>query len=322
MRSVGAKVLITGATGFLGHHVVTQFVEAGWHVRATGSGQSGLARLHETWGETPTVEIAGLNLVATQDLAPALEDALKGCNMVVHCAAYGVDYRQQDMEVALATNVMGSLRVLDAAARNSVERFVMVGTGFEYGAHDAPIAEDFELRPRGAYGVSKAAGTLAVLDAALNVDMQVAVVRPFGMYGPGEGAHKVVPQMISACRSGAPLDLSPGGQERDYVFVTDVVDALLCLAEIENFPNGEIINLASGRGISLRQLGGAVAEALGQSSPPYNWHATPYREDEIMSYVAEVEKAARLLQWRAATSLAQGIASTVEAIRNIDEKGV
>ena len=291
-------VLVTGASGFLGAHVVRVLLAAGRGV---------VAARHRDTSRLADIETVTLDLTNGDSVAQAI--AAVRPFAIIHCAAYGVDHRQQDFTAALAVNVAGTVALIDAARGAGTGRMVHVGTAAEYGGHDGAIAEDAAPRPRGVYGVTKAAATLAALDRAGGLPL--AVVRPFAMYGPGEGAHKFVPMVVRACRDGTRLELSPGGQVRDYAYVGDVAAAIADLALGDGFPGGEIINLASGRPVTLKAVGLAARAAAGGGGD-LDWGAKPYRDDESMMLVGDVAKAQRLLGWRASATLAEGMRRTVE----------
>jgi nucleoside-diphosphate-sugar epimerase len=273
-------LLITGASGFLGAHVAAGVAARGWDVLDSD--------------------------------ADALAAALDGVDAVVHCAAYGVDYRQSDFHIALALNVAGSMRLAEAAARRGC-RLVHVGTSYEYGTEDGVLAEDRRLSPTGIYGVTKAAATLAMLDHARRMAAPVAVVRPFSMYGPLEGAHKFVPMVMAASRAGRAVELTPGHQERDYLYVGDVVDACLTLAAADRFPAGEVFNICSGAGVTLRDLATAAVAAAGGDPAVLRWGAKDYRPAESMKVVGDPARLAAAIGWRATTSLADGMKRTAAA---------
>jgi len=141
----------------------------------------------------------------------------------------------------------------------------------------------------------------------------IAVVRPFSMYGPLEGSHKFVPLVMEASRTGRPVELSPGNQERDYLYVGDVVDACLTLATSDIFPSGEIFNVCSGNSVTLRALATAAVEAAGGDISVLRWGAKPYRPAESMRVVGDASKLTSAIGWRATTLLAEGMKHTVTA---------
>ncbi|PWC73985.1 NAD(P)-dependent oxidoreductase [Azospirillum sp. TSH64] len=297
------RVLVTGSGGFLGAHVADRFARAGWTVLAAGRKGGGdwrLARLGVA------AEPVRLDLTASgEEIAAAVANARP--DLIVHCAAYGVDYRFQDVAASVRTNLEGTLHLVRAAAQAKAGRVIHVGTCYEYGPSDRPISEDALPAPRSLYGITKAAATLAALGTAASRGLALAVVRPFGMYGPLENDTKFVPMILRACRDGRRTELTAGGQLRDYVYVGDVAEACLRLAETADFPAGEIVNLGSGAPITIRALGEAAAAAVGHGGDSLVWGALPYRPDEAMSIVADAAKAAARLGWRASTPLDEGM---------------
>lgn len=304
------RVLVTGASGFLGAHVADLLARAGWDVLAGGRAGSVFWRLEQLG--TPVRRIA-LDL---DDEAETMTAAVRGAapDVLIHCAAYGVDYRLQEVGRAVRANVEGTIHLVRAAAAAGTGRIVHVGTCYEYGPADRPIGEDAVLAPRSLYGITKAGGALAALGTAATLGAALAVVRPFGMYGPLENATKLVPSLLRACRDGARMELTAGGQRRDYTFVRDIAEACRRLAETASFPAGEVFNLGSGAPVTLRQLGEAAAAVVGHGGDGLLWGALPYRPDEVMNIVADTGKAASLLGWRATTTLADGLAATLAAL--------
>lgn len=315
---VPMRVLVTGSGGFLGAHVAARFDQAGWTVLAAGREGSDSWRLARLGVAAEPVR---LDLTASgEEIAAAVAGARP--DLIVHCAAYGVDYRFQDVAASARTNLEGTLHLVRAAAQAKVGRIVHVGTCYEYGPSDRPIAEDAPPAPRSLYGITKAAATLAALGTAASHGLALAVVRPFGMYGPLENDTKFVPMILRACRDGRRTELTAGGQLRDYVYVGDVAEACLRLAELADFPAGEIVNLGSGAPITIRALGEAAAGAVGHGSDALVWGALPYRSDEVMSIVADAGKAAARLGWRASTPLDQGMQRTLTFLDPPEKLGV
>jgi nucleoside-diphosphate-sugar epimerase len=135
-------------------------------------------------------------------------------------------------------------------------------------------------------------------------------VRPFGLYGPYDRDDKFVPQVIRACLAGASLDVTGGEQVRDYTHADDAARFFVKLVEMSIFPVGEIVNLASGQPVQLREIGQMVTELM---NAPHllRWGVQPYRPDELRSLMANVDKADRLLGWRPMKELRQGLVETI-----------
>jgi len=247
---------VTGATGFLGRSVVRTLAAGGGKPVASGRG----GRPDWLAAGTP---YARIDLAAPEHLADVF--ASHGVTAVIHCAAYGVDHRQQDLLTAADVNVRGTLALYLAADAAGIAPFVHVGTSFEYGHCDRDMTEETPLRPVGIYGATKAAASMVLLEAGRLGRKPPIVARVFGMYGPGEGDHKLVPQIVHAARTRTPLDLTAGEQVRDYQFVGDVARALAFLATLPagRRPPDEVFNIASGEAVTIRAFAERVADHLG-----------------------------------------------------------
>lgn len=250
-------VLVTGASGFLGGHVVEQL---------RGLGAQPVLGLRRRCSQLPA-HLADLpaivvDLCETTDLQPQLRAS--GVQTVIHCAAYGVDYRQQDPLQAIRVNVAGSAHLLRESARAGVTRFVHIGTCYELGDSEGLLAEDAPLQPHGVYGASKAAATLMLRQLGESTGLRPLILRPFGLFGPREGRHKLVPLVLDAVRNQTPLALTAGAEIRDYAFVGDVARAIAATARVteSGYPAGACFHLCSGIGVSVRDFATRVAEVL------------------------------------------------------------
>ncbi|MGE0385022.1 MAG: NAD-dependent epimerase/dehydratase family protein [Gammaproteobacteria bacterium] len=303
------RVLVTGASGFLGAHVAAACAGAGLRPVAAVRAGSDLRRLRALAGEIDTVALDLADPVAART---ALERARAAA--VVHCAAYGVDYRQQDAAAAIAINVSGTAALIEAAADAGLARFVHVGTCYEYGDVDAPIPEGAPLCPIGLYAASKAAAALIAIDRAAECALALTVLRPGAMYGPHEGAHKLVPQLLRACMEGEPLPLSSGTQCRDYVFVADVADACVRALAAPATASAAVYNLGSGVATTVRELAARVAAVCGADGGRlFRWGARADRSREIRRNILDSARARADLGWAASTPIEAGVARMLAA---------
>ena len=307
-------VLITGASGFLGAHVCSVMADAGWRVHAALRPSSLTDRLTAL---CPDARIERMNLEAdAQVLADRLTEL--GVAAIVHSAAYGVDFRQSDVAEALRFNVGVPVRLVEAAALAGLSRFVHVGTSSEYGLASHAIDESTPLNPVGIYGSSKAAGLVIARERAMSLGLSFVAARTFGMYGPLEGSHKFVPQVMAAMKAGDSLDLTAGEQIRDYTYVGDVARACEAIAGGAGH-DGLIVNLASSRPLKLKELAEAAASAAGGGGS-LNWGVKPYRPNEPMSVVGDASLAAKALDWSAKTNLSDGMMLTADFERFRSER--
>jgi nucleoside-diphosphate-sugar epimerase len=289
--SLQHRILVTGGTGFLGSHIVRRARFHGCEVAAGHRAATGNGTVHlDVCDETSVVD-------AFRAVRPYL---------VIHCASYGVNYADQDAQHAFEVNTRGSWRVLQTAALYGTSRFVHVGSCFEYGDKAGPISEDSPLSPTAVYGATKAAATVLLCERARTLGVNLVVARPFGMWGPGEAGYRLIPQVIAACLERRNLKLTTCEVVRDYSYVEDVADTIVELALTPNIPAGAIVNVASGRGMVLRDFVLSVARSL-NGEELMHFGKLEYRPTEMLSLVADVQKLRQLLGERRTTALPDGL---------------
>lgn len=299
------RVLITGATGFLGSHVARALLQAGHEVVSTHRSTSRRRRLRDVDARLRWV---AMNLGDASSIHAAVSETRPA--VVIHCAGYGMNYSEQTFEDGIACNILGTRHLVQASAQADVQRFIHAGSCFEYGNKAVPVSEDEVLSPISMYGVTKAAATLLAIQQSKALGLPTAVLRPFGVYGPADRGDKFIPQVIQACLTRAAIDLSGGEQVRDYVYIRDIVALHVQLVEMDRFPSGQIFNIAGGCPVPLRRIGEIIGRTL-NFSDGLRWGARPYHRDEIKTLTAQTEKAKQVLGWSAATSLESGLEETI-----------
>jgi nucleoside-diphosphate-sugar epimerase len=193
------------------------------------------------------------------------------------------------------------------AAESGCSRFVQLGSSTEYEPRPGPIDESTPLRPTTLHGATKAAATLVCGALAADLGVDLVVLRPFNVYGPGDEPRHLIPTAIAAALDGRELMLAPRGK-RDWVFVSDVVDA--CLLALDARVGGEELNLGTGRQWSNEEVVSAIAECIGRRIRVRidERVARPWDRDD---WVAEVAKAHELLGWTPRHDLASGLRETI-----------
>jgi nucleoside-diphosphate-sugar epimerase len=284
------RVLVTGGAGFIGSHLVRRLLESGADVAATVRPGSDLWRLD---GVLDWIEVAS-------SIGP-----LPSADVVYHLAAAGV-HPDTDAATVVETNVLGTLRVIEHAQASGAGRFVYCGSCFEYGP-GMGLSEDAPLRPVSEYGASKAAGSLLALAAGTAHSLPVTVVRPFTAYGPHEAAHRLVPSVIVDALDGGPIRVTSGGQSRDFVYVTDVVEGLVAATDPRAV--GAVLNLCTGKATTVGDLASQVAALVGGVEVLAG--AVPDRAVEFPVLSGDPSRAADVLGWRAQTPLEDGLRRSI-----------
>jgi len=225
---------------------------------------------------------------------------------VIHCAAYGVNYQDRSIDLALNVNVLGSLNLLKVASSYPVKRFIHIGSCFEYGSHHGLVSEEILPRPTDIYGSSKLAATVLMLERSANLNVPLLVLRPFGMWGPREKPYRLVPQIISAYMNKKKLDLTSCNIIRDYLFVEDMAKIIVTLSLLPDLDAGRIINIGSGDPLVLKEFVLSIARKL-ECEELLNFDAIEHRPTEMKSLVADTSELLTIIGDIKKTSLEDGL---------------
>jgi nucleoside-diphosphate-sugar epimerase len=296
-----SPVFLTGATGFIGARLTARLLEAGIAVAALVL-PSEVAHVPEGLRAFPgDVTDASAVASAIQATRPAL---------ILHLAAVGITHPGLPAVDACRVNVAGTLHVLEAARKvGSARRIVLVGTSYEYGARRGDVGLD----PFNAYSASKVAAW-AFARAAYNAwAAPVVWARPFQVYGPGQRARALVPAAIHAALHGEDIRTTAGEQQRDFIFVEDVVAGLLAAAVAPGI-EGRAVDLGTGRLRAVRDVVARIWE-LTAAEGRILAGALPYRPGEVSAIPADVARTRRLTGWTARVRLDEGLSRTIASMR-------
>lgn len=292
------KVIVTGAAGFLGRRLLPRLVELGFHVVAV---------------DRVSFSTTSENVERIQsDLLDAAEIFARGSSpdAIIHLAW---DMRRDVTNFALqAEQVRRTACLLDEAVAAGVRRFIMMGSAEEYGRRGGCIAEDdAPVGTLSPYGWAKrACGEMARAKAEIS-GAGLLWLRPFIVYGPGQQGDMAIPNALRAAREGSRAEFSDATQRRDFVFVDDVVNAILAGLAMRE-PIVETVNIGSGTPVALREVLEAVRMRWGQDSS-FVFGARPRRAGEPDEQYANISKASSVLGWRPSVAWRQGIECLVEA---------
>jgi len=297
----GLTVVVTGANGFLGRHLVRAARSVG--VNVIPAVRPGTTAAHDD-------SVLQLDVMDAAGWRAALA-ALRP-HAVVHLAAAGV-HAGTGLDELAGVNVMG-LAVLGQALADEDRgtQLVVAGTCFEYAPAQAPIPETAPLAPLSPYGASKAAAT--VLARFWGDRMPTTLLRPFQVYGPGERLPRLIPYVIECGRRGVPAELGPGTHLRDFVYVEDVAHAFV--RTVAAPPTGQqlrLLNVGTGVGTTLADVVRGLAGLLSERgrAPELRFGSRADKGPES-SYVADVSALRRELGWQPQTALLEGLRSTVD----------
>ena len=298
----GQRVLVTGGTGFVGEHVLQ-------HGRAAGVE---LWNLGNRAGRVEGVTYLTGDMRDADAVARAVATAKP--TAVLHLATLGGTFGSAAFAEMLAANVSGFealLRAVRAHDRNT--RVVATGTALEYADRPEPLTEDAPLGPSNEYSITKAAATLVAGYYAR--ELPVNVLRLFNVYGPGEPAARLLPQLVASVRQGKPVELTPLEPRRDFVYVSDVAEGVWRAASLPAQAGRlRVLNLGTGRGTSFRGYIETAANILRSEGhePDIRFGAKPARAGEAMNIVADVTRLRATLGWVPNTQIETGLRRTLQ----------
>ena len=294
------RVLVAGGGGFVGSALVAALTASGHDVSVMTTGAQTTDR---------RVRVVRLDrwhprCVAEAEVAPRYD-------WIFNAAAYGVDPSQIDAAAARLANAELPLAFVDLARRAGAQALVHVGSCSEYAelAERRPLRESDPLETVKIYAASKAAGSLAVMEAARNGGINVVVARLFGVYGAGERPWRLLPSLHRNLTAGRPVPLSEGSQVRDFLYVEDAVAGLAALALVlsSGSQTPGVVNLCSGTDVTVRKFAETVADALDAPRGLLHFGAIPMRSREIVHMVGDASRLNCLTPWRPAYTLERGL---------------
>lgn len=312
----GKKVLVTGAGGFIGSHLVESLVKEGASVRAfvryNSRGDSGMLR----W--TPAEIISSIEVLGgdLRDL-DAVRKAIADRDLVFHLGALiSIPYSYLHPAEVAEVNLIGTLNVLLACRERGVQRLVHTSTSEVYGtAQRAPIDEAHPLHAQSPYSASKIGADKLAESFYCSYELPVVTVRPFNTYGPRQSTRAVIPTIITQALANQEIRLGNLDSTRDFTFVADTVNGFLHAAAAPAV-EGQILNLGTGQEISIGALAGKIIEKTG-SHAKLTLDAARLRPtgSEVMRLVSDNSMARERLGWTPAMSLDEGLDITIGWIR-------
>jgi NAD dependent epimerase/dehydratase len=311
------QVLVTGAGGFIGSNLVEHLVQQGARVRAfvRYNSRNDFGRL-----ETLSRDVLDEVDIFTGDLTnpEAVGGAVAGCETVLHLGALvPIPYSYRHPREFVAANVSGTLNVLEASRRASVNRIVHVSSSEVYGtAQTVPISESHPLRPQSPYAATKVGADQLALSFWSSFGSPVVVARPFNTFGPRQSARAVIPTIISQALARDKIELGEVSTTRDFLFVEDTAKGLVRCSEAPGV-EGAIFNLGTGKEWSVADV---VERVLGILDVDVPVETSPDRmrppNSEVERLVADWSKAEAALSWSPQVEFEDGLRRTISWVES------
>ena len=301
-------ILVTGANGFLGRHLVRE-------LSLTGAKLTQVVRSKPSSGD-PQLSIVILDLLDRKKVLEIFSTLQP--DYVIDLA--GVKDRGGmvgQFRNVFDNNVSGSLNVVEACLElKHFNRLVFIGSCDEYGKSVAPFAESQREVPTNSYALSKLAITKMLSALYLSSHFPSVVLRPSVIFGPYQGVEMFLPALIQSLLEKKDFAMTQGEQYRDFVYVTDVVDAIVKTLVSAERVNGKVFNIGSGISHQVKDIAKIVAELIHPEAFKHlRFGAVDYRTGETMDYAVDIDRAKQLLMWEPKTELKQALQETIDCFR-------
>ena len=304
------KVLITGASGFIGKHLVRDLLNNKFRIICldlafdTDFITQFMGKLEMITGN---IMDAGLVRNVIINSSPDYVFHLAGSKSRTNPL--------QEFKVSHEINYLGTLNLFNALLESrNLKLVTILGTIEEYGNTKTPFSEISHELPNSAYGLSKLSATKLALIFNRQFNLPVCIMRPSIVFGPDQGKEMFIPALINTLLRLQPFRMTEGNQLRDFLFIDDLIDALI-KGITSNELVGGVINIASGTSIKIKDIAMLIAEII-NSKKHLKLGELPYRNSEIMDYTVDIGKASTLLQWNPKTNLSEGLRKTISFYKN------
>jgi nucleoside-diphosphate-sugar epimerase len=312
MNLAEKRVLVTGGDGFIASHLVRALLAHGARVHITTTSNS-----FERIGDKVRDIVPHLMRLDQKESITRVVGAVKP-QILFHLAAT-LPRANVSLEEYFATNVIGTITLFEAASKTrELEQFVTTGSSAEYGISKFPITENTQENPIDVYGLSKLLSTKALALAAQK-DCTTTILRPCTVFGPTQNPNMFIPKIITTFIKKRAFPLSPALQKLDFLYVDDLVRALIYAACRRKGGNFEIINVGSGKAVSLLSIANEIAEKM-NALELLKVGTLPYEPHEPYKRLLTIRKAQKLLSWSPMISLSDGLAQTIASYSTFEAR--
>ena len=310
------KILVTGAGGFIGSHLVEKLLQKGHFVKAFVRYNS-----RNNWGWLEDIKFNTNLEVLTGDIRDydSVFNSMKDCKSVFHLAALiGIPYSYVSPLAYIKTNIEGTYNVIEASRRLNIENVVITSTSETYGsAQYTPIDEKHPLVGQSPYSASKISADEIALSYYRSFDLPLKVIRPFNTYGPRQSARAIIPSIIIQLLSHRrEINLGNIDTVRDLTYIDDTVKGFLEIYESDKL-YGKVTNVGSGNGISIRDLCNLICDLM-KMKVKISTDKERIRplKSEVQTLVCNNSKLTENTNWKSVYSLEDGLLKTIEWIKN------
>lgn len=292
------SILITGGTGFIGFHLARKCLDLKWSVTSLSTSYPRKNRKLKKVSYK-ICDISNFNLL-TKKIKPNFD-------YVVNLAGY-VDHTNRSK--TMRSHYVGCKNLSTLFLNSKIKKFVQIGSSIEYGRVKSPQTEsNLNNKAFSIYGTAKLLSTQFLQDLFKKLNFPATILRLYLVYGPNQDANRVVPITIINAMKDKTFDCSNGLQLRDFIYVDDVINAIIMSLKNPK-STGEIINIGSGKPVSVKKVIAKICTLLNSGKPQYG--KIKLRKDEIMKLYPNINKARKILNWKPNISLEKGLKKTIQ----------
>jgi nucleoside-diphosphate-sugar epimerase len=300
------RVIITGATGFIGANLARRLLLDGHEIHLLARPGYSPWRIQNIYKDVQLYEVDIRDAKTLEEVVRQIQP-----DWVFHLAASGAYSWQTDLTLMVQTNIIGTINLVEACLRVGYESFINTGSSSEYGLKKFAPSEKEWLEPNSHYAFTKASASLFCRYTAQSRNIPLCTLRLYSVYGPYEEPKRLMPSLIREGLKGKFPPLVGPDTSRDYIYVDDVIDAYSLAASKPNKELGAIYNIGSGIQTSLRRVVQTARQTLGIHAEP-EWNTMQPRIWDTNTWVANIQKAVDELDWQPRFNLQQGFLKVVQ----------
>jgi len=305
------RVILTGATGFVGANLARRLLHDGHEVHALVRKGYTVWRIEDL---QPSLQLHEADISDASEVARVIQAVRP--EWVFHLAAYGGSSWQKDERQMVESNLVSTIHLVNACAKTGVEVLVNTGTSSEYGYKDHAPKEDDWLEPNSGYALTKASATMYCRLRAQQDKLNIPTLRLYSAFGPYENPLRLIPTLVLSGMGGRLPPLVNPDIARDYIFMDDVVDAYLKVAAHTGSEPGAIYNIGTARQTTLREAVNIVTRVMKLTVDP-RWGSMPDRDWDTSVWVSANQKAVTKLGWKPRFSFEEGFRQTVAWVESV-----
>lgn len=296
------KVLVTGAAGFIGSHLLRRLIEEEADVAIIIRKSTDLWKIEDLLNNIK-VYYCDIN---DKEQIEKIELSYEP-DYLFHLAAYGVDSKDKDYYKAININFLGGVNVINPLIKIGCKKIINIGSSSEYGK--SKFEENGCLEPLNIYGSTKAASTIVMHQIARENNLDIITLRPFGLFGEREEKHKIFSYIITEALKNKNVMLTSCEQLREYLYVENLIDAIIIAAKSDL--RNEIFNIGTGNARKLKYYVEKIFEKINtKASPKYNYYSQ--RTGDMWCPCANVEKIKDYLHWKERINFEDGLEKTIK----------